>query len=233
VRIPLIHYLAWASAALPVLAGLWGGWRKSSSRTATWIWALLLVVVNALALLLAAQGRNNHWLDYLSTPLFGVAVIAGMIGWQLRNLWRVALQALLPLYLAGWMLIVFTVEDINTFSLVAGPFSAFLLLVAISATFVARSIHSLEPLTRQDWFWISLGMLIFYGVEAGYPPVALLLGRSRPDLLNAAAQVRSVSMIAAMITVSWGLLCPTTLPQSGGSSSRSASPSLSSPSPLG
>jgi hypothetical protein len=193
-----------------------------------WIWALLLVLANALAILLAARSRNNHWLVYLSTPLIGMAVIAALIGWQVKEIGRLVLRCLLPLYLAGWTLIVFTVEDTNTFSLVAAPFSSLVLLIAISATFVARSMQSLEPLTRQDWFWVCIGMLIFYGVDAGYPPVALLLGRSRPDLLSTAAQARSASIIVAMITVSWGLLCPTTRPQSGGSSSPSASPSLSS-----
>ena len=228
-RIPLILYLAWASTALPVLAGLLAGWRNSASRTAVWVWALLLVLGNALALLLASRGVNNHWLIYLSTPLIGVAVIAALNGWQVRAVGRLVLRILLPLYLVAWTVIVFAVEDINTFSLLAGPFSSFVLLIAVSATFVARSVHSLEPLTRQDWFWVCLGMIIFYGVETGFPPVALLLGRSRPDLLVTAAQVRAASTIAAMITVSWGLLCPTTLPQSGGSSSRSASPSLSLP----
>ena len=232
-RFPLILHIAWASTALPVLAGLWGGWRSSPSRTAVWVWALLLVLANALALLLASRGVNNHWLIYLSTPLIGVTVIAALSGWQVRERGRLVLRILRPLYLVAWTVIVFAVEDINTFSLVAGPFSAFVLLSAVSATFVARSMHSVHPLTKQDWFWVSIGLLIFYGIETGYPPVALLLGRSRPDLLLAALEARSAVIIAAMITVSWGLLCPTTLPQSGGSSSRSASPSLSSPSPLG
>jgi hypothetical protein len=193
------------------------------------VWALLLFLFNALALFLAFRGVNNHWLVYLSTPLIGVAAIVALIGWQVRQMGRLLLRVLVPLYLAGWTIIVLSVEDMNTFSLVAGPFSSLVLLIAVSSTFVARSMGSLESLTRQDWFWICLGMIVFYGVETGFPPVALLLGRSRPDLLVAAAQVRAVSMIAAMITISWGLLCPTTLPQSGGSSSRSASPSWSSP----
>jgi hypothetical protein len=229
VRIPVILYLAWASTLLPVLAGLKGGFRKSTSRKAAWVWALLLVLVNACAILLASWGSNNHWLVYVSTPLEGIAVIVALIGWQVRDVGRFVLRALLPLYLAAWTVIVVAVEDINTFSLVAGPFSSLLLLIAISATFVARSMHLLEPLTRQDWFWVCIGMMVFYGVEVGFPPAALLLGRSRPDLLDTAVQARSAIIIAAMITVSWGLLCPTTLPQSGGSSSPSASPSLSSP----
>jgi hypothetical protein len=232
-RIPLILHIAWASTVLPVLAGLWGGWRSSASRTAVWIWALVLVLANVLGLLLAMRGVNNHWLGYLSTPLNGVAVIVALIGWQVREAGQLVLRILLPLYLLAWTVIVFAVEDMTTFSLVAGPFSAFLLLSTVSATFVTRSMHSLDPLTRQDWFWISIGLLIFYGIETGYPPVALLLGRSRPDLLLAAIQARAAVVIAAMLTVSWGLLCPTTLPQSGGSSSRLASPSWSSPSPLG
>ena len=228
-RVPLILYLAWASTALPVLAGLWSGWRSSASRTAVSVWALLLVLANALAVLLASRGQNNHWLIYLSTPLNGVAVIVALIGWQVREAGQLVLRILLPLYLLAWTVIVFAVEDIRTFSLLAGPFSAFVLLSAVAATFVTRSMHSVDPLTRQDWFWISIGLLIFYGIETGYPPVALLLGRSRPDLLLAAIQARAAFSIAAMLTVSWGLLCPTTLPQSGGSSSRSASPSLSLP----
>jgi hypothetical protein len=228
-RIPLILHIAWAATVLPVLAGLWGGWRSSASRTAVWVWAVLLVVANALALLLASRGVNNHWLIYLSTPLNGVAVIVAMMGWQGGELGRLVLRMLLPLYLVAWTVIVLVVEEVNTFSLVAGPFSSLVLLIAISSTFVMRSMRSQESLTRQDWFWVCLGMMIFYGVETGFPPVALLLGRSRPDLLSAAAQARAATIIAAMITVSWGLLCPTTLPQSGGSSSRSPSPSLSSP----
>jgi hypothetical protein len=202
--------------------------RMSFVRAAVLVWASILLLANALALLLAFQGRNNHWLVYLSTPLMGTAVIAAMTGWQLREAGRLVLRVLLPLYLIAWTVIVLTVEDIRTFSLLAGPFSSLLLLVTISVTFVTRSLQSLDPLTRQDWFWVCIGMLIFYGVDAGYPPVALLLGRSRPDLLDTAAQARAGSILAAMITVSWGLLCPTTLPQSGGSSSRLASPSLSS-----
>ena len=227
-RLPLILNIAWVSTLLPVLAGLRGGWRTSASRTAIWVWALLLVLANSVALLLALRGVNNHWLGYVSTPLNGVAVIVALMGWQGREAGRLVLRILLPLYLLAWTVIVFAVEDTRTFSLVAGPFSAFVLLTAVSATFVTRSMHAVDPLTRQDWFWISIGLLIFYGIETGYPPVALLLGRSRPDLLVAAIQARAAVIIAAMLTVSWGLLCPTTLPRSGGSSSRSASPLWSS-----
>jgi hypothetical protein len=195
---------------------------------AVWVWAFLLASANALALLLALRGRNNHWLTYLTTLLEGLAILVALIGWQVRDSGRLVLRVLLPLYLVAWTVIAFAVESFSTYSPFAGPLTSLLLLIALSATFVSRSMHSLEPLTRQDWFWICIGLLIFYGVEAGYPPVALLLGASRPDLLLAASQARSAIMIAAMITVSWGLLCPTTLPQSGGSSSRLASPSLSS-----
>jgi hypothetical protein len=224
---PLIHYLAWASLALPLLAGLRGGLR-TSSRVAVWVWAFLLASANTIALILALRGRNNHWLTYLTTLLEGLAILLALIGWQVHRAGRLVLWVLLPIYLVTWTFIVFSVESLSTYSPFAGPFSSLLLLIALSATFVSRTMRSLEPLTRQDWFWVCLGLLIFYGVEAGYPPVALRLGASRPDLLLAASQARSAIMIVAMITVSWGLLCPTTRPQSGGSSSPSASPSLSS-----
>jgi hypothetical protein len=125
------------------------------------------------------------------------------------------------------------VENTMTFSIIAGPFSSLILLAAGAGTLVARSTTSTDSLTRQDWFWIAIGFIIFYGVETGLPPLAVYLLRSRPDLATAAYQVKAITMAAAMLLVAWGMICPTLRHQSGGSSSPSASPSLSSPSPLG
>ena len=228
-RLSVLHYLAWVSAVFPVIAGARWALRLPKPRVAVLCWALMLIFANGLALFLGARGLNNHWVIYLSTPLSGVAVVVALIAWQVRDTPRLILRVMVPLYLVAWTVIVALIEDIHTFSVVAGPFSSLILLVAASCTLVGRSLHSLDPHTKQDWFWITIGFLIFYGVETGLPPLALLLVRSHPDLLDLAFQVRAAGMIVAMVLIAWGMLCPLPLPQSGGSSSRSASPSLSLP----
>jgi len=229
VRFPLILYAAWISGSLPVIAVARHGFRLAPARVAVFAWALLLVVTNGIALALGSRGVNNHWVLYLSTLLEGVAVILALTLWQVKESARLMLRVIMPLYLVGWLAIMLMIENTTTFSIVAGPFSSLILLTVSAGTLVSRAPASLAPMTREDWFWISIGFIVFYGVETGLSPLSLLLLGPRRDLVAAAYQIKAGTMIVAMLAVTKGLLCPIMSPQSGGSSSRSASPSLSLP----
>jgi hypothetical protein len=236
VRIPLLMHAGWISAVLPVLAGvllLHHYRRVPVTRLSVACWSLLMLIGNIVSAYLAARRQNNHWVGYVIIPLSGLAALEALTRWQVSDTARRLCRVLAPIYVVGWIAIVVLIEDTATFSLLAAPISSLLLLLVAASTVVTRAPGSIETLTKQDWFWIGMGFIIFYGVETGLPPLSLLLWKDRPDLLLVAYQLKAATMVVAMLAVTKGILCPIPLPQSGGSSSRSASPSLSSPSPLG
>jgi hypothetical protein len=222
-----LFYLGWVATGLPFLAGVFGRSYLIRARRAVIVWSLLLFGLNGVALWMASTSRNTHLMTHLSIPLECGAALAAVALWQLRPRTRRIVGWLLPFYIAAWIAIVFLLEDVHTFSVAAGPFSSLVVLTAASATLIVRVNATVEPLLRQDWFWVLLGFVVFYGVETGLPPLSLALWRDRPDLLLVAYQLRVVSMVVAMVAVTRGVLCPKTSLQSGGPSSRLASPSLS------
>ena len=157
---------------------------------------------------LALKNRNNHWVNYLATPL-----AAGMVLWAL-SLWQVSsfaarlVRSLIPVLLVIWGVMVLGVENTTTFSLLAQPIMGLLVMGTTIWTLVLRTSREPGRLREQDWLWIGIGFVIYFGGAVALPPASYLLLPRSPALVVRAYEVGGALIILAFLLIARGVLCP-------------------------
>lgn len=177
---------------------------------------------------LATRGINNMWVGYAFQPLIGAAALWALAHWQPTHTSRSALRYAVPLFVAVNVVLILAIEDRRTFSLVAGPFHYMVLLLAALWTFLRLNLASEEEVWRQDWFWITGGLMLFAAASTAIGPLAWYFLEPRVELLHAMFNVRAAAHVAALAAITWGILWQKRQTFSGGSSSPLSSPSSSS-----
>lgn len=191
-------------------------------------WSAFLAAANTVTVLLGMRNINNHWLNYLATPIAGALVLWGLSHWQKSSLAMLAMRLAVPLLGITWVAIVIRFENTKTFSLLAEPFAGLLILAAAIYTLTSRAFAETGNLFQQDWFWIAIGMAVYSGVAVALPPTSHWLLERHPELVIKAYEVRAAIEILALLLISRGMLCPTPAMPFGGSFSQGSSPSPSS-----
>lgn len=225
---PWILYVDGVATTLPLLSGVVARRRLSPARR--WIvgWSGVTIALNVVALALAMQGKNNHWLGYLLLPVAGALLLWGLSCWQRSALASLAMRLAIPLLLVTWAGLVLRFEDTRTFSLVAEPFAGLLIMAAAIYTLVSRGINERGRFGAQDWFWISAGLVLYAGLTVALPPASYWLLTRHPELVIRAYELKAAIETVALLLISRGMFCPTPARPSGGSSSREPSRSRSS-----
>jgi hypothetical protein len=142
---------------------------------------------------------------------------------------RLAIRIAIPLQALVGVILTAAIEDRTTFSLVAGPFHALVVLLAAAWTFLRLGMEESGGLARRDWFWIVGGIMIYSASLTGLQPVSWFLrATNRMDLLAAAYYVKAAADCVAFLAITGCMLCPIPPTSSGGSSSPPFSPSGSS-----
>lgn len=220
-----------APLAVVIAAALGRGFAVPARRWAA-IWCALFIAQDAIAVSLGWRGFNNHWVSYVFQPALGASGLWALAHWQPDSTGRSALRFAIPLVVVVNIGLMLVVDDRSTFSLVASPFHHITLLLAAMWTFLRRSLASEEPLLKQDWFWVTAGIMLFAATGTAIGPLAWYFVGPRVDLLHAMLNVRAAANVAAFAAITWGMLCQSRQGFSGGSSfplpSRSSSSSAGS-----
>jgi hypothetical protein len=180
-------------------------------------------------LMASSGGEENLWLGYVVPP-----ATSGLGLWALSLghpdvIGRTTIRLAIPLQLGVGVVLTLTIEDPRTFSLVAGPFHALVVLLAASWVFLRLGLSDSEGLARRDWFWIVGGIMIYSATLTAVQPVSWFLRASdRMDLLAAVYYAKAAADIVVFLAIAGGMLCPVPPTSSGGSSSPPSSPSASS-----
>jgi hypothetical protein len=205
VKIPWLVYAGAGSHAFPLIVAAIR--RPSLGPARKWVlwWCAFLVAASAITLVLALQDRNNHWLRYLGTPAATALALWALAWWQLTPLATLAVRLLIPLVLVVWVPIVLIIEDTQTFSLLAEPFAALVILAAAIYTLAARALRETGSMTSQDWLWVTLGMAVYYGAVVALPPTSYWLLERHPQLVVRAYQVNAVVEMLAFLAIGWGM----------------------------
>ncbi len=114
--------------------------------------------------------------------------------------------AIVPLLLASLILQVM-VDQATGFSRAAQPLASLLCLAAATYTLLARSSSTSQTLARQEWFWVSAGMVLYFGVSGLIGPLSALLVADDLRLLALAYEFRAAIEILAFILISVGMTC--------------------------
>ncbi len=203
--------------------------------TARWLvffWAAIGLLATVAQRVIAFTGNSNLWLSYIAQPVLLVLALAALSMWQTRELPRQVIRAAVPVSLVAGMALVLLVEDTGSFSAIAAPMFALVGLGASLLTLVARASDETDSLLRQDWFWITSGMALYFGALAALMPMARLLIGAHGELVDRAWQLWGASAIVANGAIAVGMLCPNpSLPQPSGASSLPSRSASASPSP--
>jgi hypothetical protein len=208
VRIPLILYLGSAAEAVPLVMA--AAARRPIRGARLWIvaWCGVLTACNAVTLWLGSHGVRNLWVAYVATAA-SVLVLWALSFWQTGDTARLTLlMAVVPFLAVGAVLTVL-VDDTSNFSRAAEPTAYLVCLAAAAYTLLTRSLGTSAGLLRQDWFWVSAGLALYFGLWSAMGPLSALLVATSPELLSVAYQVAMVLNIAAFLAIARGVTCPT------------------------
>lgn len=221
-RATWLIYLAIFSDTWPAIAGLASRRARQGPRGWIVVYSLLLTFGTSLEFVLGRQSINNHFLTYLLKPVQGSVLLWALSLWQSKPMARLTVRIVIPVFLVAWVFMAL-LEDRRTFSTIAYPVYALLVLGTVAYTLYSRSSDAVEPIVRQDWFWVCIGLALAFGSSAAFQPLAAAFVRTHPEIILRAQHVRAVVNLVAFAAITWGLLCPTPLASSGTSSSPASS----------
>ena len=204
-------YSSIGSQAVPVIAGYTRPSRQSSAKVWVMAWCATYFGSNMVALYLRSHHLYNHIVTYVTLPLEALEILWALSLWQRTHTARLTIRLVIPLAIASMLVLIFTVEDVNGFSVIAEPVYSLLALGAAIFTVLSRTAHEDAPLLRQDWLWVCAGLMIHFGALAVLTPVAeYTMTHNRLDLFYKAYKFRAVLNVGAYILITIGILCPPT-----------------------
>ena len=206
-HVPPLFIAGLAAEASPLVAQAWLRRRPRGARAWILMWCAFFLAMDIVGAWFGYHGKNNLWLYYILTPVNVSLVLWALSHWQPTELWRLAYRiAVVPLLLV-WGTLTWAVENTSTFSQAAEPMAELVALAAAAFTLVVRSYGGLGDLRRQDWFWITGGMSLYFGVSAAGSPLGAALVSARPDLFALAWQIKTALGIGAFLLITRGVLC--------------------------
>ncbi len=200
---------------------------RRASRARRWIAATFAVmfVQDCALFVLAHQGRNNLWILYLGNPVQTGLVLLAYAAWERGKQWRRALRLAVPLYVLVSAALALGLERTAEFSRYIGPLQGIVIAGVASLAMVRHAQRGDVPPWRTDVFWVSVGLITYYGTSVLLEPISALLVVQQPDLVRLAYSIHAAVSIVAFALVTVGLLCPSPQPNFSGSSPPAASPS--------
>lgn len=182
--------------------------RPRGARAWTALWVAYLLAINIVGSWLASRGIHNLWLSYVLMPVSVGLALWALSYWQSAEVWRLTFRiGIVPLLLA-WGVLTLAVESTSSFSRAAEPMAKLVTLGAAAFTLLSGSLAHRGDLLRQDWFWISAGMVLYFGSGATLGPVsALLVGRA-PQMLTFVYGVWALIFGLAFLLIARGMACP-------------------------
>lgn len=216
-RIPLVLHMAALSQVLPVLAGVRYRTRLPPGRVWTIAWCVALLAGDGLQLWLrGSTGNNNLWARAAIVPINNAMMLWTLSLWQRHAVPRLAFRIAIPIFLVALLALVPTVTETEAFNLVAGPFQSLLLLAGALYTLVTNAVRDPGRVTRYDWFWVTLGASLYFGLRVALPPFAAILIGTHPELVRLAYLLQAWADIVVFLLIARGIWCPLPQAHSGG-----------------
>ncbi len=155
---PAVLYAAAILQALPLFAGLARRGRPVSA-PARWVlvWCGLLLLGDAVTLATAMQSRENLWFFFGFVPLESAVALWALSDWQPHALLRLSYRLAILALLAATTVALLLLPPHQTFDQIVAPLHALVLLAAALHTLLHRSVLADRAVTRETWFWMSLG----------------------------------------------------------------------------
>ena len=144
---------------------------------------------------------NNLWINYIAIPTEDVLVLWTLSFWQSHPLLKLALRAAIPVFVLVWVAMVLGIEDVDSFSYLTMPFAALVMLGASLYTLVSNTLAEEGKVTERDWFWITLGLSLYFALFTSIWPFSRAYIAERPDLVRLAWTTRAWGDVLALILI--------------------------------
>lgn len=209
--IPTFMYLVSASQALPIaaVAAVRGQPLPVPYRRLA-LFCCLLIAFDVIDLLVSARTGDNQWTAYYTGPIEVGMTLWILSAWQPDDQRRRRYLLAIPGVGAAVAITLLLIDPSRDYDVWVAPFLALLALVAALHTLVTRTLHSREALGNLDWFWISLGLAIFWVVQISAPVFMSAFLATRPDWVMSVLLVRAGLMMCGFVLIAWGVVCPRT-----------------------
>lgn len=141
--------------------------------------------------------------------LFEYALVMFIIySWQESQRMKVLFKTILGLYIIFWICAKFTFEPFNELDSVTAIISRVILTLSAGYTLFVVIGNRLQPLLRQQRFWVLLSFVLFYaGTLLPFAVQGILYSHSSEDL-HLAWSINWVLAILSNILFTIGFLCP-------------------------
>lgn len=212
--IPALIYVVSAAQGLPVIAvAAVGGRRPSVPQKRLAIMGAVLVFGDTLSVLFTALFHYNLWIQWFMMPLEMLLTLWILASWHEPMFRRIyATAGAMVAVLVG--LFITLPDRSRIFEQFLSPVIALVTLGATVHTLVLLSLRSYVPLPRQDWFWVCIGLALFWLMYVPIAPFADALVRSKVDWVMTAYIARAWVCLFSFLLISWGVVCPRVLTRS-------------------
>ena len=207
--IPAVSWISFAAQVLPIAATAHVRDRKDSvpyRRLA--VWCAVLVLADVVDLVSASVIGHNLQTPYFTLPVEVALTIWIMAAWQPTELLRQVYAVMIPVLVAATAIVLTVTDPVVTFLQWVSPSLALLALVSVLHTLVGRALMSRSQLTSQGWFWVCMGMGIFWTGFVTVPMFAGMFLETHRSWVVAAYIARSWVNVGAYLLMTWGVMCP-------------------------
>jgi hypothetical protein len=186
--------------------------RRNFSRPVLWVAAGTVVSIlgNLLGRVAAARLGNNHWLSTIDDPLMFACFLAALEEWQVAYLEQLTFKFANFIILAIYVVLVWAVEDVSTFSRFGMPMYSLALMAGGIWTLTRRAFQAAAraPLAT-DWFWVVGGLTLYGATTLLTQPIgAVLLAHQRLDIFRLVWDFRAVCVDLSFLAIIAGMLLP-------------------------
>ncbi|MEO8030876.1 MAG: hypothetical protein ABJC74_07785 [Gemmatimonadota bacterium] len=204
----VVAYASNASELLPPLAILLKQSRQPA-RLKVGLFCLFLFLFDMLLIAFRHVGsQGNLWLTYFFHP---VEVLLGawlLSDWQVKPGARRVLGYLVSVYLVAVIGLTVLVELPDTFSLITGSLSGVFMLCLALFTLVTNGLAEPGELRRRDWFWLCLGLAVYFSAETGVEPLQRFLIGTDVQAFIRILMASLIVQMTAMLLITRGMMCP-------------------------
>jgi hypothetical protein len=210
VRLPVLLVAATLAEAAPLVAQWATRRRPRGARAWLLVWCGFLFAMDVYQFWMGLHGEHNLWLWYVSSPVSVALLLWTLSYWQVDDVWRLTYRLAIVPFLAVWGTLTLLVDDTSTFSDASFPLAKLIALAAAAIVLIARSYRSATAVWRQDWFWITGGMTLYFGTSAALSPLGAMLMPAHAALFVSALQFKAFLDVVAFLLITRGVLCPAT-----------------------
>jgi len=217
--IPVALHLAAGSQLLPLAAAL-TPWGRPLPAPARWVlaWCGVMAATDLASLAVTLAHGENLWLQWGAVPLASALALWALAGWQRGELLRLVYRLAIPALALATLAVLLLFDPRSTFDEVVAPFHALVLLAASLHTLLARSLRAPGAIGGEPWFWMGLGLSLYYAASVAIGPFAQALLVANVEWVRRAYIARAWVVVLAFVLITTGVLCPLFRRPSGGPS---------------